>query len=68
MIYKTKDGDMVDAICYRYYGASSGYMEKVLAANPGLAALGPVLSAGVEIELPVIQAAAVQATRKTLWS
>lgn len=68
MIYKTKDGDMIDAICYRYYGASSGYMEKVLAANSGLAAQGPVYSAGIEIELPAVQASAVQATRKTLWS
>jgi len=68
MIYETKDGDMIDAICYRYYGASSGYMERVLAANSGLAAQGPVYPAGVLIELPDVQASAVQAKRKTLWS
>ncbi len=68
MIYQTKDGDMIDAICYRYYGASSGYMERVLAANPGLAVQGPVYPAGVLIELPDVQASAVQTARKTLWS
>jgi len=68
MTYQTKDGDMIDAICYRYYGVSSGYMEKVLAANPGIAVQGPVYPAGVLIELPDVQASAVQTDRKTIWS
>jgi len=68
MTYQTKDGDMLDAICHSYYGASSGYMERVLAANPGIAAQGPVYQAGVLIELPDVKASAVQSARIALWS
>ena len=51
MIYRTKDGDMVDHICYKHYG--SGHMTSVvLQENTGLAELGPVLPAGIEITLP----------------
>ncbi|WP_419783732.1 tail protein X [Maridesulfovibrio sp.] len=53
MIYTTKDGDMLDRICWKYYGVESAVTD-VLEANPGLADLGPVLSAGVEITLPEI--------------
>ena len=48
----TVDGDMVDAVCRAHYGPRQGVTEKVLAANPGLAAMGPVLPAGVRILLP----------------
>jgi len=51
--YTTKDGDMLDRVCWEYYGMESA-VTKVLEANPGLADLGPVLSAGVEIVLPEI--------------
>ena len=51
-IYITKDGDVVDLICYRHYGRTADVTEAVLAANPGLAELGPVLDAGIEITLP----------------
>jgi phage tail protein X len=50
--YRTKDGDMVDLICFRHYGRTAAVTEAVLAANPGLAARGPMLPAGVEIVLP----------------
>ncbi|MFK4764554.1 tail protein X [Desulfobaculum sp. SPO524] len=52
MWYRTKDGDMVDAICHRHYGRTAGVVEAVLEANPGLADEGPVLAAGVAILLP----------------
>lgn len=52
MRYRTKDGDMVDAICQRHYGRTAGAVESVLEANPGLADLGPVLDAGVVLVLP----------------
>ena len=51
-IYRTRDGDEIDDICRRYYGREAGSVEAVLEANPGLAELGPVLPAGVEIHLP----------------
>jgi phage tail protein X len=50
--YVTKTDDMVDAICYKQYGSTGAYVEAVLAANPGLAAQGPFLPAGITIELP----------------
>ena len=50
--YRTSDGDVVDAVCRRYYGREAGAVEAVLEANPGLADLGPVLPAGVLVTLP----------------
>jgi phage tail protein X len=38
--YRTRDGDMLDAICLSYYGQADGYLESVLTANPGLADIG----------------------------
>ncbi|WP_321367913.1 tail protein X [uncultured Desulfuromusa sp.] len=51
-IYRCQDGDMLDQICFAYYGYTSGAVEAVLEANPGLADLGTVYSAGLEINLP----------------
>lgn len=67
-IYKTKDGDMLDSICRDYYGASSGYVEQVLTANPGLAELGPVYDAGVEIILPDVSTTSNTSARVSLWA
>jgi len=50
--YSTKDGDVLDDICYRYYGASSEYTEAVLAANPILLKHDLILPSGITIELP----------------
>jgi phage tail protein X len=50
-IYRTKDGDMVDAICVAHYG-SEDMTEQVYEANPRLAALGPILPKGITITLP----------------
>lgn len=51
MIYRTRDGDRLDAIVFAYYGSTEPLV-KVLKANPGLADRGPVYPTGVEIELP----------------
>jgi phage tail protein X len=53
--YVTKQGDMVDAVCHAEYGDTAAYTEAVLAANPGLAAHGPILPAGITINLPVFE-------------
>jgi phage tail protein X len=52
--YRTRPGDMLDAICHRYYAARPGATEAVLDANPTLCQLGPVLPEGVLITLPVL--------------
>ena len=36
--YRTVEGDRLDRICQRHYGACRGVVEQVLAANPHLAA------------------------------
>lgn len=53
--YITKDGDRLDAICWRYYGRSSGAVEAVLEANHKLAKEGQTYRAGLVIELPAIE-------------
>ena len=55
-IYRTKDGDTLDYICWKYYGQQSGAVEAVLEANPNLSEIGPVYSAGLRITLPKIKA------------
>lgn len=52
--YRASDGDMVDEICWRFYekGQQPLAVERVYAANQGLAALGPVLAAGTLVNLP----------------
>ena len=51
--YRTVDGDVLDAICWRRYGEDGArQVPAVLAANPGLAERGPILPAGVTIALP----------------
>lgn len=51
-VYTTIQGEMVDAICRKIYGDESGYVEQVLEANPGLAALPHRLPIGTKINLP----------------
>lgn len=66
-IYRTTQGEMVDAICRRVYGDESGYVEAVLDANPGLAAMAAPLPAGTTILLPDIPAARAAMKLVYLW-
>lgn len=50
--YLTREGDMLDRICWKFYGRQSTAVEAVLEANPHLADHGPALPAGIVIELP----------------
>lgn len=50
--YITKDGDVLDAICSKYYGSTLGIVEKVLEANRHIADMGAIFEAGVKITLP----------------
>lgn len=68
MKYRTKDGDVLDAICGRYYGNVPYNIEDVIAANPGLATHGPVLRAGVIITLPDVEDIAPTRPTIRLWS
>lgn len=50
--YRTKEGDVLDRVCWKHYGAQAGAVEAVLEANTNLAEHGEVLPAGLEITLP----------------
>ena len=54
IMYRTKDNDLLDEICWKQYGYAAGSIELVLKANPGLALLFPIFSAGRVIMLPDI--------------
>lgn len=47
----TEQGDSVDSLCWRHLGSSSA-VAFVLELNPGLAAHGPLLPAGISVTLP----------------
>lgn len=66
--YKTREGDMLDAICIAHYKnvPLDQSMNTVLAANKGLAALGAILPEDTVIELPEIVAIDVTPTIQ-LW-
>jgi phage tail protein X len=53
--YRCKDGDVLDLICYRFYGEApvkAGIVEYVLNFNQNLSRLPIVLTAGLMIQLP----------------
>lgn len=68
MIYRTKDGDVLDALCRKQYGKGTNWVEEVIAANPGLARLGPVLPSGVLITFPDVIEDEPEAPAIRLWS
>ena len=66
--YRTKDGDTVDRIAWLVYGRQTGgVVEAILEANRGLADLGPVLPAGVDVIIPDAPEA-VAVTEVRLWT
>ncbi|HDS1622890.1 tail protein X [Stenotrophomonas maltophilia] len=66
--YSTRDGDVVDRIAYAHYGEQSpAILRAVFDANPGLAARGPVLPAGVALTLPEVQRPASERKGVALW-
>ena len=68
MTYTTRQGELVDVICRRAYGDESGYVEKVLDANPGLAGLGPILPTMTKVLLPDLPKAAPEKKIVSLWN
>lgn len=66
MDYTTRPGDMLDAICHKYYGVRPGATEEVLQANPGLCRQGALLPEGITIKLPELPAPAVPG-QVSLW-
>jgi phage tail protein X len=67
VIASAKQGDTVDLICQRQYGRTADVTEAVLAANPGLAGLGPVLPPNARVLLPDIDTKSSAARLTSLW-
>lgn len=63
----SEEGETVEALVWRALGTRAGrIVERVLDANVGLAALGPVLPAGTRVMVPELPAA-VAVERVRLW-
>lgn len=67
-VYTTIQGEMVDAICRKIYGDESGYVEQVMEANPGLAALPHRLPMGTKIFLPDLLRSDKSPSIVALWN
>jgi len=52
MLVRARQGDTLDALCWRHLGITQDVVEQALQINPGLADLGPVLPHGTLVELP----------------
>ena len=65
--YMTKQGQTVDLVCLDHYGRTAEVTETVLSANPGLAALGPVLPMGTAIVMPDIAKKTTATKLVSLW-
>lgn len=65
----TQHGEMLDQLCWRTLGTTAPLAD-VYAANPGLAALGPILPGGIAVTLPETATAPAAQTRDLvqLWS
>lgn len=67
--YKTQDGDVLDAIAWRHYGAlSAELLRNLYAANPHVVELPTMLPAGVAITLPPEAAPSDEVQAVALWS
>ncbi|MDS9878261.1 tail protein X [Pseudomonas protegens] len=62
---RTSDGDLLDTLCYQYYGHLNGCVEAVLDANQGLADEVQPFRAGLLIRLPELPTRAE--ARVQLW-
>lgn len=65
--YLTKEGDMVDAICWRYYGVTDGPTEAVYERNGFLSYENVILPGMLLIVLPIISSAD-STTVKRFWT
>ncbi|GAA0672716.1 phage tail protein X [Sphingomonas insulae] len=66
---RARQGDTLDALIWRERGLGPADLPTVLAANPGLAAIGPILPKGQVVTIPAIAtpAVTVRADVVNLW-
>lgn len=61
---RANQGETVDLVAWRVHG-DTDMVEAILDANPGLAALGPILPMGTPVMIPT--RAPAKTTPLTLW-
>jgi phage tail protein X len=66
MQVRTLQGDTVDQLCWRNLQRTQSVVEATLLLNPGLADCGPILPAGLLVELAQPASATTRPTVK-LW-
>ena len=67
IVYTTKDGDVVDDICFKYYGNFLDAVELVYESNKHLAYFPPILPSGIDIVLPEYSAPVYTGNVLTIW-
>ncbi len=68
-IVTSAQGDTLDELLWRTRGLDAAVLDAVLAANPGLADLGPILPIGTPVTIPTIATPAAPAREIVqLWS
>lgn len=65
--YRTKQGDVLDLICFRHYGKSSGAVELVLNENRKLPEHGSIIAEGTLITLPDLPSLEDETKQVELW-
>lgn len=65
IVYTTKEGDVLDWICWRHYGTTA-VLEEVLKANPN--ATDEKFKAGIKIKLPYIDTTHKNKNEVKLWN
>lgn len=65
---RARAGETLDALIWRVRGLGPDDLPAVMAANPGLAALGPVLPIGTAVTLPDAPPATRQRDVVQLWT
>lgn len=67
MQVRARQGDTLDALCWRHLGLTQGVVERALELNPGLVEHGPVLPHGTLVELPEPPARVAVTSTIHLW-
>lgn len=65
--YTSRDGNVIDGACRRFYGREAGAVEAVLEANLGLDKQGSVLPARTEVHLPELARPLERIATMRLW-
>ena len=65
--YITKDGDVIDSIAHRVYGAVFGAVEHIYSNNPILMDLPAVLEAGISLKLSPYVSSTQDQQQTSFW-